>query len=228
MSPGAGLRRDAERNRKLLLQAARSVYSRDGLGAPLEAVAEEAGVSTATAYRHFPNRERLIDSLFEEGQRRVIALAEEALLAEDPWEGLVGLFLGNLEPQEGDRGMRDVLMSSVHGAERLAEGREQLVPLVERLVRRAHDAGALRADVSAGDLAVLSTMLAFEMDYTQSVAPAQWRRHATIILDGLRARPDDPGLPDQPLSNHQLDTAARDWAAGRRPITTGRPSRRRG
>ena len=52
-----GLRADAERNRRRILEAARAVFAEAGLDAPLEAIAQRAGVGIATLYRRFPTRE---------------------------------------------------------------------------------------------------------------------------------------------------------------------------
>jgi AcrR family transcriptional regulator len=203
-------RRDAQRNRQRLVAAARAVYSRRGLSAPLAEIAREADVATATAYRHFPDRTRLIDGVFEEVLLGMIALAQEALEADDPWDGLVRYVLGALELQAADRGVREVIMSS-HGESRLAAGRARLLPVVQALFTRAQGAGVLRADVAATDLAILGAMLAFEMDYAGAVAPDLWRRHAELILDGLRARADTPPLPGPPLDADRLAAVQDTW-----------------
>ena len=64
--PGSdrSLRADAERNRQRIVEAARSVFAERGLDAPLDAIAERAGVGQATLYRRFPRREDLIVACF--------------------------------------------------------------------------------------------------------------------------------------------------------------------
>jgi AcrR family transcriptional regulator len=52
------LRADAERNRMLVLAAAREVHAQQGLEAPTNQIARRAGV--ATLGRRFPTREDLI------------------------------------------------------------------------------------------------------------------------------------------------------------------------
>src|ERR1700704_146236 len=60
------LRRDAERNRLRILQAAREVFADRGLDASLDQIAAHAGVGIGTVYRRFPDKDALIDALFEE------------------------------------------------------------------------------------------------------------------------------------------------------------------
>src|SRR6058998_191476 len=60
------LRKDAERNRQRILDAARELFAERGLGVTLNDVAHHAGVGVGTVYRRFPDKEVLIDTLFQE------------------------------------------------------------------------------------------------------------------------------------------------------------------
>jgi AcrR family transcriptional regulator len=66
-------RADARRNQKTLLDAAAAVFVTSGVEAPIRAIATEAGVGTATIYRHFPTRADLILAVY---RHQVEALAE--------------------------------------------------------------------------------------------------------------------------------------------------------
>ena len=59
------LRKDAERNRRRILDAAREVFAERGLDAGLDHIARHAGLGVGTVYRRFPDKERLIEALFE-------------------------------------------------------------------------------------------------------------------------------------------------------------------
>src|SRR5690349_24529453 len=83
------LRADAERNRARILAAAAEVFADRGLDASLDDIAAAAGVGVGTVYRRFPDKDALIDALFEVKIDRARALATEALEFEDPWEGFV-------------------------------------------------------------------------------------------------------------------------------------------
>jgi AcrR family transcriptional regulator len=58
-------RRDATRNRNLLLTAAQQAFAEHGLDVALEDIARAAGVSRTTLYRHFTTREELATEVFE-------------------------------------------------------------------------------------------------------------------------------------------------------------------
>src|SRR5215475_1323676 len=84
------LRRDAERNRQLILRAASEVFTSRGLQASLDDVAQHAGVGVGTVYRRFPDKESLVEALFEERIQAIAALAEKALAEPDSWAAVVG------------------------------------------------------------------------------------------------------------------------------------------
>src|SRR5829696_6933448 len=84
------LRADAERNRRRIVAAAQAVFAESGLDAPLEAIAQRAGVGIATLYRRFPTREDLVAASFAPKMAEYTAAIEEALQAADAWEGLCG------------------------------------------------------------------------------------------------------------------------------------------
>ena len=83
------LRADAARNRQRVLAAAAEVFAERGLDVSLDEVAHAAGVGVGTLYRRFPNKEALVDALFEDKVENMVVLAHEAEALDDPWEGFV-------------------------------------------------------------------------------------------------------------------------------------------
>jgi AcrR family transcriptional regulator len=180
------LRADARRNRVRLLQAARTVFQRDGLAAQMDAIAAEAGLGVGTLYRHFPTREALIAVLIRERMERLVSSAEAAAQVGDPWAAVEGLVwqLATLEAE--DRGMVDILAD---GDPRSAPAEGSMAPLMEQmgtLVARAQAAGAMRGDVSALDVVTAVCGIGKMMRPGADDDAARWRRLVGVILDGLR------------------------------------------
>jgi AcrR family transcriptional regulator len=190
--PARTLRKDAERNRRRILDAARELFAQQGLGVTLNDVAHHAGVGVGTVYRRFRDKGQLLDELFEEQVRELMVLMEAGVADPDPWRGFTGYITGNLELQSRDRAFREILLYTPEGAERLGHVRERMFPLGSRLVQRAKDAGALRTDFQPEDLPLLLMMLTAVVDSAQDVAPELWRRYLEVVLQGLRAAPDPP------------------------------------
>ena len=103
-----------------------------------------------------------------------------------------------MEMQAADRGFKELLLQSAEGRERMLRFRAHIRPLVAELVRRARDAGELRADVVEDDVLLVSLMTGAVAEFTNDVEPELWRRSLALLLDGLRATGASP-LPVGPL-----------------------------
>ncbi len=69
------LRKDAERNRLRILDAAGELFAQRGLGVTLDDIARHAGVGVGTVYRRFADKELLIDALFEQRLESMCTIA---------------------------------------------------------------------------------------------------------------------------------------------------------
>ncbi len=201
--PARPLRRDAEENRRRLLEAAREVFAEAGFEATMDDVAARAGVGVGTAYRRFANKEELIGALFQDRIDELEAILDDAAAAEDPWQGIVTYLEGSIELQACDRGLKELVFSSQRHREFVEAARARLKPRVDALVARAHAAGRLRPGVEATDLVVVQLMLGAASGPTAG-EPAAWRRFLPALLDGLSADHPDP-LPGAALTLAQLD-----------------------
>jgi AcrR family transcriptional regulator len=116
---GRPLRKDAERNRQRILQAAAEVFTERGLGATLDDVAHHAGYGVGTVYRRFPDKAALADALFEQRIDLLVGLAERAYGEPDPWQGLVSFMERSAEMMATDKGLRQILMFTSSGHDRV-------------------------------------------------------------------------------------------------------------
>jgi AcrR family transcriptional regulator len=205
------LRADAERNRRRLLAAAKELFATRGLDVTLDEVARCAGVGTGTAYRRFPNKDALIDALMVDRIGELAQIARECLEEADPWCGLTLYFERALALQAADRGLKDVLFSSGRGRERSNQARQQIAPVVTKLVRRAVEAGAVRSDIAVSDVPLINFMLNTVVDFGRDVEPALYRRYLAIVLDGLRPRDDLEPLPVDALQVRAFQDALARW-----------------
>ncbi len=199
------LRKDAERNRRLILDAARELFALRGLGVTLNDIAHHAGVGVGTVYRRFPDKTVLIESLFEESFQEIADRLRAAAADPDPWHGLVTFLDGQFEAHSRDQGLKELVTATPDGVARVSRLRDELLPLSEVLVRRAQESGAMREDVAPTDLAIVQIMIGSVLDATRDVDSEAWRRYLAIILRGLSATPDELGpLPVGPIANEQV------------------------
>ena len=188
------LRADARRNRERVLIAARAVFAEQGREAQMDDVARHAEVGVGTVYRHFPTKEALIEALAIDSFERVTAKAQEALELDDPWEAFTSTLWSGAEILAADRALSE-LMALIPGP--MLKGlpvEQELNAAMTELIRRAQAAGALRTDVILDDIPMLMCGIG-SATRKEHRCPDAWRRHLSIVIDGLRASTASGPLP---------------------------------
>ncbi|GAA2793694.1 TetR/AcrR family transcriptional regulator [Saccharopolyspora taberi] len=147
-------RADARRNAETLLDAAAAVFVASGVNAPMRDIAAEAGVGTATIYRHFPTRADLIIAVY---QHQVESLAEAGtdLLATSPTPyAALGEWIGRfVDFVITKQGLATVLQSDDPCYDPLhSYFLDRLVPVCTRLLDAAAEAGEIHAGQDAYEL----------------------------------------------------------------------------
>lgn len=204
------LRKDAERNRQLLLTTARELIAERGLAVTHEDIARAADVGKGTVYRRFPSQQDLVDALFAEHIDAVVALAERACAVASPWDGISGFMHASLALQADDRGLRELLRGARQGSHLVADARARITPLIAELVVRAQRAAQVTEDITPGDFELVELMVTGVMDAARTVRPELWRRALALALAGLRDGQRLPGSsPDAATIDrlHQADEA---------------------
>jgi AcrR family transcriptional regulator len=186
-TPDRTMRADARRNRARVLSAARRCMARDGLDAGMEEIARCAKVGVGTVYRHFPNKDDLVEALAADRFQRLAELAREALEREDPGQAFDEFVRASARIQSEDRALSEVLTSRPETMRRAAEGVDML-GLVGEVLGRAQAAGAIREDATPEDVPMLMCALAgtYRNPYNEP------ERYVSIVLDGLRAPGSTP------------------------------------
>jgi AcrR family transcriptional regulator len=184
------LRRDAQRNHDKIVEAARELFPKRGIDISLDDIARHAGVGVATAYRHFPEKDQLVDAVFADTMARLVELAEEAAAQDRAWDGFVAWMTEVTGLQAGDAGVRALMRYRSRGGERAQAAHERISEALISLVERARSEGDLRRDFEISDLAALYYMLGAAIDITEDVRPGTWRRYLDLLLDGLRSSPE--------------------------------------
>ena len=200
----APLRRDAQRNRDRILAATRAAFQERGLDVGVDEIARRAGVGMGTLYRHFPTKDALIDAIVDARFAELTASAERALEAPDAWEGFEAFLVSAVELQASDRGFKDALAARGRDEPRVKAARRKLHAVLDRLVARGREEGALRDDLAAEDVTVLLWATARVVERTADVAPGQPLRFLAMHLDGLRPAAASGPLPAPPLTARQL------------------------
>lgn len=182
--PGAARSRapraDAQRNLETIVDAAKAVFARSGVNAPVREIAEEAGVGIGTLYRHFPQRSDLVVAVFR-GAVDATADAAPELAAQYPPAEAVAQWMQRFVDFIGTkRGLASALHSGDPAFATLPDYfRDRFYPALKGLLDRAVEAGELRADIDPTDLFVAASNLAHD-DLDRG------RRMVALLVDGMR------------------------------------------
>jgi AcrR family transcriptional regulator len=148
-----GLRSDAQRNRKRILEVAKAAFTRYGADASLDEIAKQTGVGAGTLYRHFPTRDALIEGVYQNEVGKLAAAADRFAQAMPPIEALRAWMLLFVDYIAAKHIIAPALNSVAGGPSRLYEGSRGLIQeAMDELVKRAKRSGNLRKDLDASDL----------------------------------------------------------------------------
>ena len=200
--PGRALRADAQRNRDALLAHAVELVAEHGPDVPLDSIAQSAGVGNATLYRHFPDRAALLHAIAVQVITASAQAAEAALAEESDSYTALARYLRVALTVRVAWVMPAIGAVLPHDDDELAATRNRSLTAVTRLIANAQRDGAIRSDVTFGDLGLLLIRLARPLPpgHDRAVQDSVAARHLAIVLAGLR-----PG--DEPLPGTGLELA---------------------
>jgi len=199
-----GRQREAARNDARILQAAREVFMADP-DAPIAAVAARAGVGIGALYRRYGSKEDLLRQLSRDGLTRYIELVEAALAdTRDPGAAFAAF-------------MRESVIADTHSLTLHLAGRyaptedlwrdgDRAAELTAELLARTQAAGALRLDITVGDMTMIFEQLA-AVSVGDSERTLELRlRYLALFLIALQQTSDSSPLPGPPPAWPEIST----------------------
>jgi AcrR family transcriptional regulator len=169
-----------------VLVAAREAFADGGQATALEEIARRAGVGIGTLYRHFPNRQALLEALYVNELEEVCRSASQ-LSDGDPWQALNDWFdrlIGYLATKQALA--HELLDYLDQNAKLFKECRTELFAAGEPILKRAQDAGVVRADVDFSDV----LHMVGGISKMTTAEPGRVEHILRVALDGLRYRPE--------------------------------------
>jgi AcrR family transcriptional regulator len=197
------VRKDAERNRQSLIDAARQTMQKEGADVPMEIIAERAKLTRGTLYRNFPHRQAMYEAVFEQDLETI----QRQLSATSGTDALAFVRLMAQLMMVYDK----FLISLADMPDYDAIGNEaRMVGLIAAPLAAAQAQGALRPELAAGDILMACRMLAsnWRLDAQADAAKAFERRFA-LMMQGLGTTPPvvDPPRRSRPRRAPQPQTA---------------------
>jgi AcrR family transcriptional regulator len=185
---GRAPRADARRNREMLLTSAAELVAEHGPDVPLDLIAKSAGVGNATLYRHFADRTSLLHAIAVQVISATAQAAESALAEEPHSYAALARYLREAMKARVAWVMPAIAAAVRSDDEELAAARRRSLTAVTRLIANAQRDGAIRPDVTFGDLSLLLIRLARPLPpgFDRATQDGVAARHLAIVLTGLR------------------------------------------
>ncbi|HWO33480.1 MAG TPA: TetR/AcrR family transcriptional regulator [Candidatus Acidoferrum sp.] len=178
-------RADAQRNRERILEVAKLAFTRSGANTSLDDIASEAGVGPGTLYRHFPNREELLQAVYRSEMEKLAAAERKFAQSMPPIEALRAWLLLFVDAIETKQIIAPVLNTLIGDPKKVfAASHDQIHEALRALVKRAIKSGDMRKDTDPMDLLralVGVAHVATSPDWQQSA-----KRLVDILITGSR------------------------------------------
>ena len=175
------LRADAKANRDRILDVARDALSADPQ-ASLNSIAKAAGVGAGTLYRHFPDRESLVLSVYQKEIDALVALAPSLLARHPPltafkmWCDRFARF-GRMK-----HGVADTLHAAQAGKD-FQENYRRMLDALGKLMDACKSSGDLSAEADPEDFVMLMSS-AWKIPST-SAGDARVKRLMATVFRGM-------------------------------------------
>ncbi|MGH3265803.1 MAG: TetR/AcrR family transcriptional regulator [Trebonia sp.] len=176
------IRSDATANRKQVMQAADRLFRERGIDVPLDEIAAEAGLGSATLHRHFRGRTGLVHAVLD-AQAAQLAASAGPLLSEHGPDRALRVWLPDLiRFSMSYRGLAVLL--AAHDADTTLSARHKaLTRACRQLLGAAQADGRARSAIDAGGLLRLANAIAV----AAAGSPDEAARLTCVVMDGLLA-----------------------------------------
>lgn len=146
-------RSDGRKNRERLLETARTAFGVGEIDIPLDEIARRTGVGIGTLYRHFPNRDALIEAVYRDELNRLAVAATHLAETQPPVEALRAWLILFVDYIATKQVIAPALNSLLGGTDEIyADSRTVLTAAIDGLVARAMASGDIRPDIEPVDL----------------------------------------------------------------------------
>ncbi|MFG1904987.1 TetR/AcrR family transcriptional regulator [Micromonospora carbonacea] len=177
-------RRDAQRNRQRIIEAAKRALTTGPDPVKIETIAREAGVGVGTLYRNFPSREALVEEVYRSELTHLCAVATQLVADHPPADAMREWMRCYQDFVATKHGMAEALRAVVaSGAISSGQTREHLDGAIATILDAGRTDGSLRADVRPADVsASMAGIMLTAADIDQA------SRMLQLLVDGLLAR----------------------------------------
>ncbi|EAQ14454.1 MULTISPECIES: TetR/AcrR family transcriptional regulator [Maritimibacter] len=175
-------RADFAENRVRILEAADEIFVERGVGAPLDSIAQRAGVGRATFFRHFPDRRALINEMLDLFLSKLEETSSKLDVTETSINEITPMFYDQMIHYAP---VADFLRAQSREDPVLLEAIDRFHALLRPHVQAAISAGTVREDLREADIVIFAVMLAAAAT-TPNIGPEGRRAAYDLMMRGLQ------------------------------------------
>jgi AcrR family transcriptional regulator len=177
-------RADACRNEDRLIAVARTAFVEKGIDTSLEEIARQAGVGIGTLYRHFPNRQALVEAVLLDHMTLLVEQGQQLLQEDNAYDALVTWLQAVLQQITTYRGVtKPFALAFMQCGSGQPNTCQMMRNTGDELMKRAQSQGFVRDDIAIEDIMSMTNAVAWIAEQGESESA---RRSLQIVLDGIR------------------------------------------
>jgi AcrR family transcriptional regulator len=170
-------RKDVQRNRQRLVTAARDAFTAHGPEVSLDEIARRAGVGPTTLYRHFADKDDLVQAVLDDLIASVRDDVDPVADIADPVAAFRAMFTDSCDLSDTET--ETFLRLATTSPRASAHAQRLITDLVEPVTTRLRDAGGLHPGITADDIAMFIRMTVAADDH------AGRAKAVKVLLAGL-------------------------------------------
>jgi AcrR family transcriptional regulator len=187
------MRADARRNYQRLLQAASAAFAEHGADASLDDIARRAGVGSGTLYRHFPNRQALLETVYRDEIETLASQAHQLQETMAPLDAMITWLQAVAKHITTYRGLRELLAAALSDqqSQLYAWCHDSMLSAATSILDRAQQSGLVRPDIDAYQM--LRLINAIVLTNEQAHASTHHAQQLLMLaIDGMRHQQPPP------------------------------------
>ncbi|MFJ1457499.1 TetR/AcrR family transcriptional regulator [Nocardia sp. N2S4-5] len=178
------MRADARRNYERIIECAREAFAEHGPQAPLDDIARRAGVGPGTLYRHFPQRDALIEAVYRSSIEGLAAEAHKLVETRSPTDALEQWFRAQVDFVMDKRSLAATLKAAIdRDSATFTLCSSLITDAAAAVLRPTQEAGLVRDDIQPRDLLRLGHGIGVACETSPDAAD----RLISVTLAGLRS-----------------------------------------
>ncbi len=185
MSIKSSMRADAAKNRGKIIAEARRIFSASDAGVSLDAIAKAAGLGIGTLYRHFPDKEALVEAVYSAELDELDVLADQLLSDRSGFDAMRSWLNAYAKFVATKHAMHDALRIALTPKSKgLSETRTRMNSTIGKFLEAGGKDGSIRQHLEPDDVTIAIAGAVYAASTSEDAD--QVKRVIDLLMNGLQ------------------------------------------